>query len=226
MASNKTLSEIRTRVRQRADMEASTDFMPDSEINTYINSAYKELYAMLDQHGMMHTETLQTITADGSTYYALPSDYYATLGVWKDEGNYSRPLKVYGFKDRPFTGPSVTGEAYAYRVTNEYIELYPRPSSGTYYHSYHPVVTELSSDSDTLNGVNGWEEFVVIDAAIKCLMKEESDTRALMMERERIVARIEMEAEQRNMGESLTITNRRKKVYDDPADIWWAKSDD
>jgi hypothetical protein len=46
----------------------------------------------------------------------------------------------------------------------------------------------------TILGHSGWEEYVVVDAAIKCLAKEESDVRLLMAERERLLQRIKYHA--------------------------------
>ena len=47
---------------------------------------------------------------------------------------------------------------------------------GSYQMWYVPTLTALSSDSDTVDSVMtraGWEEYVIIEAAIKCLAKEE-----------------------------------------------------
>lgn len=215
-----TLSTLRDRVRQRADMENATDFITDSELNTYINSSYKELYGMLLHHDMMRTETNQTITADGSSSYSLPSDYYATVGVFRQEDEYYHRIPRARAQDRPFAGVAPTGDAIEYRTANNAIELLPHPGSGTYIHAYIPLLTELSADSDTMDGVNGWEEFVVIDAAIKCLMKEESDARHLQIERENLRERIRMEAEARELSGTHFVVNRRGRRNLDPAEIW------
>jgi len=221
-----TLSDIRDRVRQRADIENETARYPDSEVNQYINDSYKELFTLLQRYGLVRTEKTQTITADGSTSYAVSSDYFATLKVFYQDGTTLVSLRRHEFKNRPFDFSGTTGQASSYRVahngTSLNIELVPKPGSGTYLHTYIPVPADLSDDSDTIDSVMGWDEFIVIDAAIKALVKEDSDTSQLMIERERIMARIEAESAMREMAETHSITDTRRRAYDtnDPADTW------
>jgi hypothetical protein len=78
--------------------------------------------------------------------------------------------------------------------TSPLVMILPKPRSGDeYIHTYLVAPADLSSDSDTIDGVSGWEEFIVLDSAIKCLVKEEStaQAQALMGERNRVVERIE-----------------------------------
>lgn len=58
------------------------------------------------------------------------------------------------------------------------------------------------TDAASLDGVAGWEEFIVIDAAMKALVKEESDISALAIQREEITRRIESMAEGRDIGQA------------------------
>ncbi len=220
-----TLTVLRDRIRQRADMENATDFIPDSELNTYVNSAYKELYGMLLHHDMMRTETTQSITITGAASYSLPSDYFVTIGVFEVIDTEHRRIPRSRVQDRPFAGVTNAGDAYEYRTANDSIELYPHPTAGTYVHIYVPLITELSADSDTMNGVNGWEEFIILDAAIKCLHKEESDARHLQIEREGIRERIRMEAEGRDLASTHFVNNRRRAVFSDPGDNWPRRGD-
>jgi hypothetical protein len=49
-----------------------------------------------------------------------------------------------------------------------------------------------------LEGINGWDEYVIVDAAIKCLIKEESDPSALMATKQNLLARVESAAANRD----------------------------
>lgn len=60
---------------------------------------------------------------------------------------------------------------------------------------------------DSLDGRNGWEEWVVIDAAIKLLAKEESDTSQLEREAARLWARIMAALQNRDAGQGKRITD-------------------
>ena len=55
--------------------------------------------------------------------------------------------------------------------------------------------------------VSGYEEYVVIDAAIKCLQKEESDVQVLLVQKQQQLQRIEQAAGKRDAGESYAITD-------------------
>lgn len=57
------------------------------------------------------------------------------------------------------------------------------------------------------DGVNGWEEYIVVDAAMKCLQKEESDVSVLMAEKSALKQRIEAMASNRDAGKPERITD-------------------
>jgi len=77
---------------------------------------------------------------------------------------------------------------------------------------YTPVLSGSSSFTFSptdmnIDGVNGWEEYIVVDAAIKCLQKEESDCSVLLAQKAAIVARIESEASNRDAGMPSTVSD-------------------
>lgn len=67
-------------------------------------------------------------------------------------------------------------------------------------------------DADRFDGINGWEEYLVIDAAIRALTKEESDPSALMVEKAEIEARLQEMADSRDKG-------RPKRLQDVIGDV-------
>ena len=66
-------------------------------------------------------------------------------------------------------------------------------------YAYSPSELKVNA-GDTVTYPNGWEKYIVVDAAIQALLKEESDTRALMAERERIEKEIREAKEARDMA--------------------------
>ena len=60
---------------------------------------------------------------------------------------------------------------------------------------------------DSLDGRGGWEEWVVVDSAIKALTKEESDTSQLEREAARIWAQISLAAANRDSGQSKRVVD-------------------
>jgi hypothetical protein len=67
--------------------------------------------------------------------------------------------------------------------------------------------SSMSGDTLTADGVSGWLEYVVTDAAIKALQKEESDTTTLQFQKAALIKRIEAAAENRDAGSPATIAD-------------------
>lgn len=208
-----TLTELRTRVRQRSDNEhTGSAFVTDTEITQLLNTSYQELYGNLVRSGLHTSETTYSITATGAAAYDLPSDFYALIGVWYVDSGYRRRLGRHSVRHR--VGTTQTGVACTYRFKGGDLELAPRPTGGTYELVYIPQPALLSAGSDVVDGVLGWEEYLVVDAAIKVLQKEESDVRVLLGERERLLARIQDEAAAAEQLESWTVDNVRGSSQD------------
>jgi hypothetical protein len=58
-----------------------------------------------------------------------------------------------------------------------------------------------------LDGISGWTEYVIVDAAIKCLVKEETDPSALMATKAGLIKRIEEAAGNRDVGAAPTVAD-------------------
>jgi len=71
------------------------------------------------------------------------------------------------------------------------------------------IATNLTGSIVQVDGrtYNGWEEYVVVDAAIKCLNKEESDTSILFARKQALIDRIENMAANRDSGEPEQVTD-------------------
>lgn len=206
--SSVTLAQLKTRARQRADME-NTGFIQDSELVNYINASIAELYDLLvskygEDYFVASPYTITTTTNQDT--YALPVDMYKLLGVdlQLDTSNNWVSLKRFEFAERNI--PQIWDIKFVdfirYRLFGSNLKLSPVPQSlQTLRLWYIPLPTALSNDTDVLNGFNGYEEYVIIDVAIKMLNKEESDPSALMAEKAAMKLRIEQMAEGRDAGQ-------------------------
>jgi hypothetical protein len=67
-----------------------------------------------------------------------------------------------------------------------------------------PVVVEPNTVAD---GISGWLEYVITDACIKMLQKEESDTTVFQIQKAALIRRIEAAAENRDAGNPATIAD-------------------
>lgn len=205
---NVTLAEIRLLARQRANQEKSL-FISDAEFTAYVNGSAAELYDLLAQkYGDDYfVADPFTIVADGVIdRFALPAGFYKLLGVDQVCGAGQIELRPFRMAERNRAwaeiepgAPAALRPIYRYRLTGRRIWFRPIPRAGQAFTIYYvPRPTPLVNDTDTLDGVSGWEEYVVVDAARKALQKEESDATHLEREKAALVARIESAAENRD----------------------------
>lgn len=120
----------------------------------------------------VHFETIEPVTEQGETMTTLlnlkPADgpfFYQLRRVRDPETSYYR----------------------------ERLEIWPYPTRDRFVRvMYVPSLDRDTSDGDNTayDGVNGWDQWIVLDVAIAIRTKEESDTAVLERERERVEARI------------------------------------
>ncbi len=213
-----TLAELRTQVRNRADM-ARSQFISDSEFNTSINASIRELYDLLSQKfGEDYFATSTTIsTVAGTDTYALPTGFYRLLGVDQRVANGEWvTLKPFMFSERNRFNTTVLRGVYGadfmrYRIQGNSLILRPVPQQITTLQIwYQPQFTSLVLDGDTFDGYNGWEEFVIVDAVMKAKQKEESDVSVEMAQKQALIKRIEEAAGNRDAGMSFRVTDVRR----------------
>lgn len=207
-----TLLQLRDRIKQRTDNQYTDGFVSDTELDGLINLHYKELYELLQFTGPHRVETEYTVTADGSVAYALPVDVYSIMVVHRVETNGSRSmLERHDVRNRPVSG--ITAPAVSYRVVGGMrLELDPTPASGDYIVTYVPVPPDLADNTDTLDGVLGWEEYVVTAASLDVAIKESVDTGLIsLLERQmnRQRARVTTAAKNAEMVEASRIVDVR-----------------
>jgi hypothetical protein len=210
VASTLTLLQLRTRARERSDQVNST-FITDAELTGYVNSSAYELHDLLvSKYGDGYWASSSNVTTDGvSDTYALPGDFYKLLGVdIQTSGSTSGWLTLKSFPMaernrnwRPNVGPVLGVAGLRYRLLGDKLWLTPLPIGGLVLRIWYvPRMNELVNDADTLDGISGWHEYVIVDAAIKCLVKEESDPSALMAAKAGLLKRIEEAAGNRDEG--------------------------
>lgn len=213
-----TAGELRTRVRERADMESST-FVSDAEMLRYISASYTELYDNLVNADPERYRREQTFTGDGSTSkFACAADYYGTIeiGYNTDQGGRYPLRRIFGHEInnyRQTQAATAAGWAPVYNVTTpstEKLELFPTPESGqTYTHTYIVAPADLTTAADVVNGISGWEEYIVIDCAIKCRTKEETPTGDLERALGRFIERLNIMRHNRNASVAGRVINVR-----------------
>lgn len=226
MATTMTLSQLQTAVVQRADMVNSQfiDQTIGGELTSYVNQSYFELYDLLvSKYGNNYfVQTPYQFVTDGiNDQYALPADFYKLLGVDVSISPSTGPsnqsnwftLKPFNMEERNmFSVPGTQGIFYGrtlrYRINGNFLWFKPFPAANQYIQLYYvPLWTPLVIGADTVQNVSGWLEYIIIDAAIKCLQKEESDVTVLALQKGEMIKRIEAMAENRDAGSPATVSN-------------------
>jgi hypothetical protein len=217
MATTMTLSELQTAVRQRADMVNST-FVTDAELTSYIHQSAYELYdVLITKYGNDYFTSSTDIATNGtSTKYSLPTDFYKLLGVdllLSANADSYITLKPFTFSDRNrYSVPNLQSfygvTNLRYRLNGDQLWMTPTPSAGQTLRVYYvPRMTALSAGSDKLEGVSGWTEYVIVDAVIKCKLKEESDASAEMALKAALLQRITDAASSRDAGSPAVVVD-------------------
>lgn len=227
MSTTMSLLELRTATRQRSDMVNST-FVSDAELNSYVNQSLFELYDLLIQkYGNDYfVASPFTLTTNGtSDSYALPGNFYKLLGVDLALSNSTDSyvtIKPFNFAERNrYAAPNFQSfygiTNLRYRLRGNKLWFTPIAEANQKMRIWYiPRMETLAADTDTTDGISGWTEYVVIDAAIKCMQKEESDVTVLAMQKAAIIKRIEDASENRDAGFPKTISDVSFSQYEWP----------
>jgi len=228
-----TLEELKTQSRQRADMENS-NFITDTELTSYINKSVSELHDILIQayDGDYYVKSTTFLTSNNTESYSLSSvitdnDFYKLRGVdAKLNSQDWDTLKPFAFNERNkrqnmgawnYLGLSNV----RYRLVGSNIAFTPTPDSAIEIRIWYiPVATELVLNTDELEDLNNFSEYVIVDTAIKMMQKEESDTTILMAQKAALKRRIEEAANNRDAGSGESISD----VYNESNDYRYGRS--
>ncbi len=220
-----SLGSIREQVLQRCDRTGS-QFVDLKALNQFITGSYKELYDILKQKfgDDYFVANPYTYTTDGiSQLYPLPTNFYALLGVEvalnPADPNSWVTLRKFEFVQRNlwnfpnvYTFYGITN--LRYRLNGNNLFIVPIASAGqTVRIWYVPRPSVLVKDTDVLDGVSGWEEYVVVDACIKYMIKEESDPQPFMLQKAAMIKRVEEAAENRDIGEPEVVSDSKMRNF-------------
>lgn len=214
-----TVSSIDSEVLARMDRTGS-EFVPQARRYSWINDSYKELYdLMLQKFGNDYFFADPFIfTTDGtSDTYDLPADFYKLYGVdlsltgGAPEGWITIKQFMKAERNR-YAVPNFQSfygvTNLRYRLRGNKIWFTPIPMGAQRIRLlYAPRPTDLTAGSDTVDGVSGWEQYIVADACIKYCGAEETDPSLFIAQKNGLTKRIEEAAENRSIGEPQTVSD-------------------
>lgn len=242
-----SLGQIRLLAQQRAD-RVNSQFIQTPEWNSYINQSMFELYDLLVTafEDYFIAPPIQFQSVSQQYIYPLPDGklvfqdtnrqpvvappFFKLRGVdlgLNSSNNAWVTVEKFMFLDRNrYVYPNTASTIYGvfnlqYRVMGTNIEFIPPPSGNQPIQLWYvPRLNQLLKDNDlTTIGYSGWLEYVITDAAIKALQKEESDVSVLAAQKMMLIKRIEEAAQNRDIGQPDSITDVRA------SGIWGTNSD-
>lgn len=222
-----TLLQVIDQVRQRADMVGST-FVTTDEVAVYVAESKFELFELLANVVGDAVPSLQEVQiAAGASNATIGASYYRILRVDWVHNDARYPLRRYNFHDLVARTTSTTWHpaldiTYSLYEGGAKITVDPPPAVtttlGIY---YHPQDTRITTMSQPITGlVDRWVEYVVIDAAIKCKEKEESDTTALERAKQNMIGRIERYSARLDRN-PMYIGDTRRDDEDEELAVWY-----
>lgn len=215
-----TLSELRTRARRLADA-VGNNFFSDAEVNDYINTGLGELHDILvTKFEDYYISSISFNLASDTSRYALESiglnNLYKLMGIDLKQGSETVRVPRYSFQERNTFKASQAlysdrgNTNHRYSLTGDCLYFSPTPSSADEVTVWYvPKFTKLVNDSDSVDGniASNWEDYAVCSAAIKMRQKEETSTKSLEREHDKLTMRIEESARNRDAGEPMGITD-------------------
>ena len=198
----------------------NSDFVPDADWAEWIERGVEDLWEKLvEARGVdvwLKPTTIQLVQNDD--LYDLPADFFQLKTIfvtrgsnnyvvdkfeWADEAN----LRNAQFPNRRIRYRLVGSETQAGTTQIMFLPPPQEPDVVTVRYVYKPV---FAAGTDTIDGINGWEEYAELLAAIKALNKEESDPSMLAADLNRVERRIEKLKASRDKGRPSKIQEVRK----------------
>jgi len=218
-----TLSVMRQQVREAADMVGS-DFVTTTEIDALLNTYIAEVWDLIvGAYGTQKASSFTFNTVAGTKTYALPAesasggDFYKLLGidVTLDVDNKitAEPFNFHNRNRYCYDGWD-QGRPIAYRLVGDSIWFDPTPDAiYPVVVWYIPCAAKLVTANQTFDGINGWERYPIVCAAIRLLDKEGSDCSVLLAEKGSLSRRIEAMAQNRDAGEPEQVVDVRGRRW-------------
>lgn len=213
---NFTWAQIRTKIRQRTNKEKS-QFVTDTEIDGLMEESLANLHSLLvlqNENYKISSTTITTVA--GTADYALPADFFKLRGVDALDSTYgSYPLKQLNWEDRHISTTIYPGNInlIGYTFYNNNLRLLPTPQDVKNITVYYiPAAPVYVSDATTIDGVNGWETYIVYDVASTILMKEEKDPSGMLAKKAQALINIKQQISNRDYENPVTVADT--KYYD------------
>lgn len=227
MARFVSLSQLRADAVSQADLVSvgADTFITTTELDRWIvQSSRRWLGMLLGSSGtdryLENTNTVSVVAGQGS--YLLPDNFFQLYSASVTKNGSTFPIYAATIEERAradnTSGPSTAVRpkyvlTYGLLGVAAVIQMVPTPQEDyTVTLRYAPTsigidsggsqIVDLGDDSDgdRLDGVNGWEQWIVFDVCMKAKMKQEEDFSGFKLLRDEIGQEITRHASERDRG--------------------------
>ena len=242
------LADLMARSLQRANLEGANQgdapFVTDAELTNEINSSIAKWWDMLigstfagqiARAQYAFTTSATGIVSNGVTLplgvYPLPGDFARLISLdayVSGIPNQAVSCIPYNEEQRnawnllPAGGLAAPFARIAYMIQYPNLCLKQNPSAGTAMQlNYFPVAPRLGDREDQLDSIQGWEEYVILDVAVKLLIKDGAPEIIGLLEgrRQEEAARIMAAAPALDQGSPERMHQTRPLEWEEGA--WW-----
>lgn len=227
-----TVGNLILECQQRTD-RVSSDNITTQEWISMIDKSHKELFDLIvEAYGSDYKVAVPYTwtTAQDQQLYPLPQDFYKLLGLEmalnSADSNSWVSLNQFEFSQRnlysrpsQYTLSGVTN--LRYRLNGDQLFIVPPPQQGqTLRGWYVPRPDQLVNLTDLIDGVSGWEDYIVVDVCIKALTKTEEAADIFLAQKAALFTRIQSITKSRNIGDPQHVSDTRRKNFswNDPGD--------
>lgn len=214
MARTITVSDLMTRIRNASD-ETGSKFIDDDELIEYIDSAYAEMYGILvdayQDYKISFANFTTQDTQDGVNIYQLPTNCYKVRGLDTSSG---LSATSFMFEEREkLANITYVNDGLRtnlrYCVLGDTMLILPTPAAESLTLWFVPVPARITSSSQIIDGVAGFEQYIVTHACIEIANKNESDPAVFERKLARIEKKIISFAANRNAAEPRQVIDAR-----------------
>jgi len=216
MSRPRTLTNLIADVRTRTQTENMSTAYADSVITEWLNQAWAELYEKLvTAKGADFYEKYSPpiVTLANTAMYDLPGDFYQLLAVEAYINGQPYWLRSFTRAERAVlanTNIFTDRDPLAYKIRGSQIEFRPIPPAGTNIVMYYvPAPARMIAGGDSIDGVAGWEQYIIDSAGLQIAQREHDETLTKMLSDSIMLlgSRIESMAAHRDAGYPPRVTD-------------------
>lgn len=204
-----TFADLKEDVREQADLPAfaASSFVSTSLVERWLNKATRQFIGLVMEAKGDEWNAAEdtTTTVPGTGAYPLPADLYQLRYIASlDNGNYApmypatQEATIYGRSNDLAPTPKVPD----YRIVGGQLVLVPTPqqvfdvvvyyaSTKIMFNTGGTPISTMTADTDYIDGVLGWEDWIVYDVCARIMSKQDEDPSRFQTLKAEIENRIE-----------------------------------